>query len=87
MESAGFDQYLKENAVNFFLCLNGRAFSGAMGEAKGMEYLSLVYRLGLRGYSVAFLDTLEFVSSKVRYIPYPLVPALDFIKAWVWHSC
>lgn len=67
MGSAVYEQYLKENAIHFFLCLNGRTISGAL-EGTGMEYLGIVYRLGLRGYSVAFLDTLEFVSSKVRYI-------------------
>lgn len=68
MESAGYDQYLKENAIHFFLCLNGRTIPGALERAKGMQYLGIVYRFGLRGYSVSFLDTLEFVSSKVSDI-------------------
>ena len=76
MESAGYDQYIKENAVYFFLCLNGRATFGAMDGIKCTEYLGIVYRLGLRGYSVGFLETLEFVSSKVR--DYPLLFMLTF---------
>ena len=76
MESSGYNQNLKEKSFRFFLCLNGRATFSVMDEGKCMEYLGVAYRLGQRGYSVYFLDTLDFVSSKVKDTYYSFTPTL-----------
>lgn len=71
-ESTEYEQYLKDNALFFFLYLDGRACFESEDGRQAAQYLDPVYKLGLLGYSVAFLDTLEFASSKVRNITDPL---------------
>lgn len=49
----------------FFLYLDGHTYFGAEDGHQAARYLNLVYRLGLGGHTDAFVDTVEFSSSKV----------------------
>lgn len=82
IESTEFEQYLKDNAVFFFMYLDGHACFGSEDADKVARYLDPVYKLGLREYSVAFLDTLEFASSKVR-----ISTDLLMRDGWCFPSC
>jgi hypothetical protein len=65
MESPEYEQYLRDYAIHFFMSLDACTWFEGKTSPKSLYYLDIAYRLGLRGYSVAFLDDLEFVSSKV----------------------
>ncbi|OAA65016.1 DEAD-like helicase [Cordyceps fumosorosea ARSEF 2679] len=62
-ESAEFQNYTTENALRFFLCLDGLSFdSDATPFAKW--HLAFIHDIGTRGYSVALINNFEFKSSK-----------------------
>ncbi|SPO02147.1 related to antiviral protein and putative helicase [Cephalotrichum gorgonifer] len=77
VDTAEYGQYLKDNAVHFFLCLDGYTSFGDEKDPRGMRYLELAYSHGLRGYNVAFLDTLELVYVSVVT---PSIVTCDEIK-------
>lgn len=64
IQSNEFQDYLKENAVRFFLTSQS---NDNHSTANSIRYLKVIRYLALKGYSVAFLDGLEFASSKVRH--------------------
>ncbi|KAM4058822.1 DEAD/DEAH box helicase [Hirsutella rhossiliensis] len=61
---AGWRPYLAQNAVQFFLCLDGCALDGCASPT-GVQYLEFIHHIAFHGYSVALMNSLDFVSSKV----------------------
>ncbi|PSR80065.1 hypothetical protein BD289DRAFT_491256 [Coniella lustricola] len=59
-----FEQYLKENSVHFVLCLNPKTFA-PFSDCHATAYLSVTRDFGAKGYSIAFVNSVEFISSKV----------------------
>lgn len=64
LHDSDFEQYLTLNAIRFFLCLDGPAFD-ACSEATAIAFLSIAHHLASRGYSLAFINGIEFASSGV----------------------
>ncbi|XP_044717417.1 putative dead deah box helicase protein [Hirsutella rhossiliensis] len=64
VDSNAFQQYLAQNAVQFFLCLDGCALDGCASPT-GVQYLEFIHHIAFHGYSVALMNSLDFVSSKV----------------------
>ncbi|ROW17017.1 hypothetical protein VPNG_01433 [Cytospora leucostoma] len=60
-----FEEYLDYNAIRFFLCLDGPTFD-ACSKDSAAGYLSVAHHLAARGYSLAFINDVEFASSGVR---------------------
>lgn len=65
LNDSKFKQYMAVNAIRFFLCLDGPAFR-ACTKATATAFLSIARHLATRGYSLAFINDIEFVSSGVR---------------------
>ncbi|CAN8104160.1 unnamed protein product [Discula destructiva] len=65
LQDSRFEDYLANNALYFFLCLAGRP-SGLYSEECGDAHLSIAHELAVDGYSVAFINDIEFVGSKVN---------------------
>lgn len=65
LQDGQFQEYLENNALHFFLCLGGKA-SEICSDEIGDAHLSVAHALGLHGHSLAFINHIEFVSSKVR---------------------
>lgn len=63
LQDPNFDTYLVDNAIHFFMCLNP-VLSGDCSSSRE-EYLNVARHLGAKGYSLAFINTVDFVSSKV----------------------
>lgn len=57
--------YLTNNALHFVLCLDPNIFAPLSGKPASYHHLSIVHELGTKGYSIAFINDAEFVSSKV----------------------
>lgn len=60
-----FKDYLAQNALHFFLCLDPKAYPDCSKEWI-QSYLGVAHWLGANGYSLAFINGIEFVSSKVH---------------------
>lgn len=65
LQDIRFQEYLENNALHFFLCLGGKA-SGICSDECGDAHLSIARAMGVDGYSLAFINHIEFASSKVR---------------------
>ncbi|KAF5122335.1 hypothetical protein E5D57_012812 [Metarhizium anisopliae] len=65
MQGDAFQDYLTHNAIHFFLCLDGQDIERNSG-ANSIQYVKVIQCLSLKGYSVALISNIEFVSSKVR---------------------
>lgn len=65
VQSIEFQDYLAQSAIHFFLSLDGQDV-GIHSVANGIRYLKFIQYLALKGYSLALINNLEFVSSKVR---------------------
>ncbi|KID83228.1 DEAD-like helicase [Metarhizium guizhouense ARSEF 977] len=65
MEGDAFQDYLTQNAIHFFLCLDGQDID-RHSDANSIQYLKVIQYLSSKGYSVALISNLEFVSSKVH---------------------
>ncbi|KAI3391275.1 hypothetical protein diail_7634, partial [Diaporthe ilicicola] len=65
MDSTSFQDYLANNAVHCFMCLDAPAF-GACPSSSEEAYLAIAHDLASRGFCLAFLDSVEFSSSRVR---------------------
>lgn len=64
MRHPTFEEYLRENSVHFVLCLNPKTFA-PFPDHHATAYLSVTREFGVKGYSIAFINSVEFVSSKV----------------------
>ncbi|KAH8759888.1 DEAD/DEAH box helicase [Diaporthe sp. PMI_573] len=65
LDSPSFHHYLANNAIHCFMCLDAPAFgacSGSLEEA----YLGIAHHFAARGFCLAFIDSVEFSSSRVR---------------------
>lgn len=63
-----FQQYLAQNVVHCFLVLDDCAMKGPCS-----LLLGFTHRISVRGYSVALINNIEFVSSKVYHSLPPLL--------------
>lgn len=63
-----FKKYLAQNCIHFFLCLDPKAFAGCC-EDLAQSYLGIAHWLGVKGYSLAFINCIKFVSSQVCNSP------------------
>ncbi|OTA76381.1 hypothetical protein M434DRAFT_402525 [Hypoxylon sp. CO27-5] len=59
-----FRQYLTNNTQYFFMCSDGRA-THSNQHPLTLAHLSIGYRMSCSGYCVAFIDEINFTSSKV----------------------
>lgn len=59
-----FRLYLDRNPLHFFMCSNGGARSSDV-DLVALGHLSIGYQMARAGYCVAFIDHIEFRSSKV----------------------
>ncbi|KAI1382467.1 P-loop containing nucleoside triphosphate hydrolase protein [Hypoxylon crocopeplum] len=64
IDSDAFRQYLVCTPQYFFMCSDGRA-SHSNNDPTTLAHLSIGYRLSQSGYCVAFIDEINFASSKV----------------------
>lgn len=64
LQDSQFQAYLEDNALHFFLCLGGKA-SGICSDECGDAHLSIAHALAIDGYSLAFINQIDFNSSKV----------------------
>uniref|UniRef100_A0A1Y1K1W7 ATP-dependent RNA helicase DDX60 PIN-like domain-containing protein n=1 Tax=Photinus pyralis TaxID=7054 RepID=A0A1Y1K1W7_PHOPY len=65
IQSYEFQEYLTQNAIHFFLSLDGQGID-THSAANEIRYLKFVYYLAHKGYNLAIINNLEFVSSKVH---------------------
>ncbi|PFH60934.1 hypothetical protein XA68_18554 [Ophiocordyceps unilateralis] len=62
--SEEFEQYLAQNSLRFFLCLDGNAFDGHWSP-NSIQYLKFIHHVASAGYSIALINNVEFASLKV----------------------
>lgn len=65
LDHAAFQDYLAQNALHFFLCLDPQTFPDCSPEWF-QSYLGIAHWFGTKNYSLAFINGIEFVSSKVQ---------------------
>ncbi|KAL1860353.1 hypothetical protein Daus18300_009266 [Diaporthe australafricana] len=65
LDSESFQQYLDNNAVHCFMCLDAPAFDACPSSSEE-AYLAIAHDMAARGYCLAFIDSVEFSSSRVR---------------------
>ncbi|POS71871.1 DEAD/DEAH box helicase [Diaporthe helianthi] len=65
LDSPSFQDYLTNNAVHCFTCLDAPAFGKCSGSSEE-AYLGVAHHFAARGYCLAFINSVEFSSSRVR---------------------
>lgn len=65
LDSPSFQHYLANNAVHCFMCLDAPAFQACSGSSEE-AYLGIAHHFAARGFCLAFIDSVEFSSSRVR---------------------
>lgn len=65
LDSPSFHDYLLNNAVHCFMCLDAPAF-GDCSSTSEEAYLGIAHHFAARGYCLAFINSVEFSSSRVR---------------------
>lgn len=65
LDGPSFQHYLANNAVHCFMCLDAPAF-GACSSGSEAAYLSIAHHFAASGFCLAFIDSVEFSSSRVR---------------------
>lgn len=63
--SPEFVEYTNQHRFHFVMMSQGR--SSDFDTTSEGEFLRIMYLFGLRGYSLAFIDDIEFRSSKVKF--------------------
>lgn len=63
--SSEFLEYTNHHRFHFVMMSQGR--SSDLDTTKEGKLLNIMYLFGLRGYSLAFIDDIEFRSSKVKF--------------------
>ncbi|KJK73724.1 helicase [Metarhizium anisopliae BRIP 53293] len=64
IQSYEFQEYLTQNAIHFFLSLDGQGID-THSAANEIRYLQFIYYLAHKGYSLAIINNLEFVHASV----------------------
>jgi hypothetical protein len=64
LDSDAYRGYLTDNAVHFIMCSHGDA-TESEHDPHTLDNLSIGYQMAASGYSVAFINGLDFQSSKV----------------------
>lgn len=64
LDHSTFHAYLEENPIHFFLCLDPKAFTDC-GADWDRSYLGIAHWFGAKGYNLAFINDVDFVSSTV----------------------
>lgn len=65
LDSPSFHDYLINNAVHCFMCLDAPAF-GECSSSSEEAYLGIAHHFAAIGYCLAFINSVEFSSSRVR---------------------
>lgn len=65
LDHDAFKEYLAQNSIHFFLCLDPKALTGCDVDWV-QSYLSIAHWLGVKRYSLAFINDVKFASSEVR---------------------
>lgn len=82
LEDLEFEQYLTLNVIRFFLCLDGPTFD-ACANVTALSFLSIAHHLAARGYSLAFINDIEFASSGVGdHLTAPSINLGTFTDLW-----
>lgn len=65
LDSPSFQHYLANNAVHCFMCLDAPVF-GACSSSSEEAYLGIAHHFAASGFCLAFIDIVEFSSSRIR---------------------
>ncbi|PHH83095.1 hypothetical protein CDD82_3630 [Ophiocordyceps australis] len=64
LNCCAFQNYLEKNAIHFFMCLDSLDFQRQVTE-NVTHFLSIMHNLTSIGYSIALINNIQFLSSKV----------------------
>ncbi|PHH67418.1 hypothetical protein CDD81_28 [Ophiocordyceps australis] len=64
LDCPGFRHYREQNAIHFFLCLDSLDVQRHITE-NVTHFLSIMHKLASSGYSIALINNIQFLSSKV----------------------
>ncbi|KAK7698777.1 hypothetical protein SLS64_012258 [Diaporthe eres] len=65
LDSPSFEHYLANHAIHCFMCLDAPAF-GACSSSSEEAFLGIAHHFAARAFCLAFIDSVEFSSSRVR---------------------